>query len=154
MSITIGATTVPGSQWPNYKGPDTHVTRRHHFATIGESEIRSNIGGRDVEILMWIHEASGAPVVSQFDTAQKLVDWLEDTLTPLLNNTFGTLTVTSSGGTVFTFSDVTFDDWTPTRIGDQIMTPMLDIGKCLEPTSTTDVYWIELILKFRQLILN
>jgi hypothetical protein len=152
MGITIDATDVPGTAWPSYKGLDTHFTRRHHFATVGESEIRSNLGGRDIEVLMWVHESSGGPLVSQFDTAQKLVDWLEDTLTPLLATHYGPLTITSSGGTIFSFEDVTFTSWEPTSVEGGLMTPMLDVGKCLEPGCTTDVYWIELLLRFRQLL--
>jgi len=151
MPITIGAVTVPGSVWPSYKSPDVHVTRRHHFATIGESEIRSNLGGRDVEVTMWIHESSGAPVVSIFDTAQKLVDYLNDTVNPLLDNTYATLNVVV-GPTTWAFPNSTFDSWIPGPTpGGELMTPTLDIGKCLEPNCTTDVYWMEIVLRFRQL---
>lgn len=153
MSITIGATAIPGTAWPNYKGSDVHIVRRHHFATEGEGEVRSSVAGRDIDITMWIHEASGGPVVSQFDTAQKLVDWLEDTLNPLLSDHYASVVVTA-GSTTWTFNNVTFTDWFPSSVGGQVMTPMLDVGKCLEPTSTTDVYWIELILKFRQLLID
>lgn len=113
----------------------TPATRRHHYGTYGESEIRSFRGGRRLNCNHWLHEYG----IRTYESLMGLIRKIDEAL-----NKHGVLEEIAANNKILNrFENTTFVSSSRARE----MAPLKDFGNCLGPGQR---YWIELDFVFYQ----
>lgn len=136
MGITYGGLTIPGAHGaPKITPYEPKTLRRYHAGLQGQTEVRLGIGGRTIDIEVWIFNG--------FSTYTELQDWLKNNLDAKAVETNASLVLTGDTFNSYTFENCTFDGFERTA------PPIPDVAGTVD--TETGKWFIEGILHFWQL---